>query len=493
MNRQSRRTFLKQAAGAAAAYSVLPMSARADVNSHIRMATVGFNGRGKEHIDNFKDQLVALCDCDSKVLGQTADTFYKKHGRKLDRIGDYRRLLDRKDIDAISIATPNHTHSLIAIEAVLAGKDVYVEKPISQKVWEGRQLVNASDKHKRMVQCGTQSRSHESIRQAVDYVHSGKLGRIDYIVGTCFKPRMSIGKSDRPLVIPKQVDYELWCGPAAKAELYRPAQNSQGGYNPHYDWHWDYNTGCGDMGNQGIHQMDIARWFLNQPAVSPRVVSFGGRFGYEDAGNTANTQVVLHDYPGAPIIFETRGLPSSKAARKDPATWKGSMDKYLGSRVGVVVHCEHGRVVSTSNYDEVNVYPNDGDVITFRGGGEHEHFMNFLTAVRSRKRSDLHADVLDGHISSALCHTGNISHQLGEPHTAKEILASAGKHQRLHESLERMFAHLRANEVDIEKPAITAGVWLEMDPATERFTSNASANDLLRRTDRKPFVVPEIA
>jgi predicted dehydrogenase len=494
MSRQSRRTFLKQAAGAAAAFSVLPMSARADVNSQIRMATVGFNGRGKSHIDGFKDQLVALCDCDSKVLGQTAEAFHKSHNRKLDQISDYRRLLDRKDIDAISIATPNHTHSLIAIAAVQAGKDVYVEKPISQKVWEGRQLVNASDKYKQIVQCGTQSRSHESIRQAVDYVHSGKLGRIDYIVGTCFKPRMSIGKSDKPLVIPKQLDYELWCGPAAKAELFRPVQNSQGSYNPHYDWHWDYNTGCGDMGNQGIHQMDIARWFLNQPAVSPKLVSFGGRFGYEDAGNTANTQVVLHDYPGAPIIFETRGMPSSKAAHKDKAIWFGSMNKYHGSQVGVVVHCEHGMVVSTSKYDEVNVFGPDGEKIkTFRGGGEHEHFMNFLTAVRSRKRSDLHADVLEGHVSSALCHTGNISHLLGEPRTAKEILASIEKHQRLHEGVERMFAHLRANEVNIDKPAITAGVWLEMDPATERFTNSTAANELLRREDRKPFIVPTIS
>src|SRR3954467_10840853 len=183
MSRQSRRTFLKQAAGAAAAFSVLPMSARADVNSQIRVATVGVNGRGKTHIDKLGDQLVALCDCDSKVLGQTAEAFHKNHKRKLDQIGDYRRLLDRKDIDAISIATPNHTHSLIAISAVLAGKDVYVEKPISQKVWEGRQLANAAAREKRMVQCGTQGRSCESIRQAVEYVHSGKLGAIQYIVG----------------------------------------------------------------------------------------------------------------------------------------------------------------------------------------------------------------------------------------------------------------------------------------------------------------------
>src|SRR3954466_5973733 len=200
-SRQSRRTFLKQTASAAAAFSVLPMRARADVNSQIRMATVGVNGRGKTHIDKLSDQLVALCDCDSKVLGQTAEAFNKTHKRKLDQIGDYRRLLDRKDIDAISIATPNHTHSLIAIAAVQAGKDVYIEKPISQKVWEGRQLVSASDKYKQIVQCGTQSRSHESIRQAVDYVHSGKLGRVQYIVGTCFKPRRSIGKNDHPLMI----------------------------------------------------------------------------------------------------------------------------------------------------------------------------------------------------------------------------------------------------------------------------------------------------
>jgi len=493
MSRQSRRTFLKQAAGAAAAFSVLPMSARADVNSQIRMATVGLNGRGKNHIEGFTDQLVAFCDCDSMVLGKTAEEFRKKYGRKLDQIGDYRRLLDRKDIDAISIATPNHTHSLIAIAAVQAGKDVYVEKPISQRVWEGRQLAHASDKYKQIVQCGTQSRSHKSIRDAVDYVHSGKLGKIEYIVGTCFKPRMGIGKSDTALVIPKQLDYELWCGPAAKVDLFRPAKNSQGSYNPHYDWHWDYNTGCGDMGNQGIHQMDIARWFLGAKELSPSIVSFGGRLGYEDAGNTANTQVVLHDYATAPIIFETRGLPSSKAAQKDANSWASGMDNYHGSRVGVVVHCEHGMVVSTSNYEEVKVFPKGGEEIVFRGGGEREHFKNFLTAVRSRKRSDLHADVLEGHLSSALCHTGTISHQLGEPRTAKEILASTEKFQRLYESLERMFAHLRANEVDINKPAVTAGVWLKMDPATERFTNSSAANELLRREDRKPFVVPEIA
>jgi predicted dehydrogenase len=488
MSKQSRRVFLQQAVGAAAACAALPRFARADVNSQIRMAVVGFNGRGQSHIDGFKDQLVALCDCDELVLNRAADSFEKSHGRKLDRIVDFRKLLDRDDIDAISIATPNHTHALIAISAAQAGKDVYCEKPVSHNVWEGRQIVHAAEQYNRIIQCGTQARSQRSIQQAVDYVRSGKLGRIQYIVGTCYKARPSIGKTDRPLVIPKQIDYDLWCGPAEKKDLYRPERNSVGTYNPHYDWHWDYNTGNGDMGNQGIHQMDIARWFLGVNTLSPRVVSFGGRLGYEDAGNTANTQVVMHEYPEAPIIFETRGLPKSKEAQTN---WGASMDNYRGSQVGVVVQCENGYALSTSQYELAQAFGPDGEEIeSWRGGGNH--FANFLDAVRSRKRSDLNADILDGHLSSALCHTGNISHRLGEPRTASEILSTVSRHAELGDAVERMLAHLRANGVDVDQATVTEGAWLEMDPATERFTSSPAANDFLRREDRRAFVVPEI-
>jgi predicted dehydrogenase len=489
MTKQSRRVFLQQAVGAAAAASVaLPRVARADVNSQIRMAVVGFGGRGGSHIEAFNKNIVALCDCDSRILGKGAEDFEREYGRKVDQYVDFRKLIDRQDIDAISIATPNHTHSYIGILAAQSGKDVYSEKPISQCVWEGRQLANASERYNKIIQCGTQARSHRSLREAVEYVHSGKLGKIQYIVGCCFKPRKSIGKLDKPLAIPKHVDYDLWCGPAAKVDLYRPERNSQGGYNPHYDWHWDYNTGNGDMGNQGIHQMDIARWFLGVDELSPRIISFGGRLGYSDAGNTANTQVVLHDYAKAPLIFETRGLPKSKAAQKD---WGDSMDNYRGARVGVVVQCEHGYVVS-NGYARTHAFANDGESIeTWTGGGDH--FENFLKAVRSRKRSDLHADVVDGHLSSALCHTGGISHQLGEPRPADEILQSVSKNEQLKGSIERMFAHLRANEVDIDGPVVTAGAVLEMDPKTERITNNPTANEMLRRHDRKPFVVPEVA
>jgi hypothetical protein len=230
--------------------------------------------------------------------------------------------------------------------------------------------------------------------------------------------------------------------------------------------------------------MDVARWFLGVDTISPRVVSYGGRLGYEDAGNTANTQVVLHDYPDAPLIFETRGLPKAKGA--------SSMDDYRGSQIGVIVQCENGHVVSTSQYDRVEAFDADGERIeTFRGGGNH--IENFLNAVKSRKRSDLNADIHDGHLSSALCHTGNVSHRLGEARTASEILSSVGNNERLADAVERMFAHLRANEVNIDKPVVVEGPTLEMDVTTERFTNNEAANEMLRREDRKPFVVPEIA
>ena len=477
----SRRQFLKGAAGAAASLAVLPRIARADVNSQVRIAVIGINGRGRNHIEAFANNLVALCDCDRKVLGQRAYEFEQRYDRKPDQVVDYRELLDRDDIDVVSIATPNHTHALIAIQAAEAGKHVFVEKPVSQCLWEGRQLVNASRHYDRLIQCGTQARSSAAIAQAVEFVRSGKLGKIKYAVGTCYKPRPSIGKLDRPLVISKDIDYDLWCGPAAMVDLYRPKL--------HYDWHWDFNTGCGDIGNQGAHQMDIARWFLGDPGISPRVISVGGRLGYEDAGNTPNTQVVLHDYPAAPLVFETRGLPRSKA---DQNRWEQSMDRYRQSQIGVIVQCEDGYVFSSNNYDTAQAFaPNDEEIAHWDGGGDN--FQNFLAAVRSGRRDHLDADVEVGHVSGALCHTGNISHRLGEKRTAAEITAAVADHPLLAEFVDRMLAHLRANEVDVDRPAVTLGPWLEFDAASERFTNNDAANQLVRREDRQPYVVPQIA
>lgn len=480
MHKHSRRQFL-QTTGAIAAATVLPKFARADVNSQIRVATIGLNGRGGSHIGGFRDNLVALCDCDQKVLGRRAEDFAREHGRKLDTVVDYRELLDRDDIDAISIATPNHTHALIAIAAAESGKHVYCEKPVSQCLWEGRQIVNAAERYGRLIQCGTQARSSRANQEAVEWVQSGGLGKIQYAIGTCYKPRPSIGLRDRPLPIPKSVDYDLWCGPAAMVDLFRD--------HLHYDWHWDFNTGCGDIGNQGLHQMDVARWYLGEKSLAPRAISVGGRFGYKDAGDTPNTQVVMHDYAAAPLVFEVRGLPSSKAGRTN---WGKSMDSYRDSQIGVIVQCENGYVFSPASYNRVDVYGKDGKPMKrFNGGGNH--FQNFLDAVASGRREDLNADILEGHISAALCHVGNISHRTGEKRTAAEITTTAGSNPVLEDSVGRMLTHLRANEIDVDRPTITLGPWLEVDTVAEQFTNSESANHLVRRDDRQPFVVPQIA
>ncbi len=448
-------------------------------NEKIAIGLIGCGGRGGDHLSNYVSrsdaEITFCCDADEGRAQEAASAIEKKTGKRPKVETDFRRALEDKSLNCISTATPNHWHSLVAIWAMQAGKDVYVEKPVSHNVWEGRQAVNWARKLGRICQCGTQSRSSPSLKQGVEFVQSGKLGKILYAIGTCYKPRPSIGKLDKPLQIPASIDYDLWCGPAAKVDLYRPKL--------HYDWHWDFNTGNGDMGNQGIHQMDIARWFLGEKALSPKICSVGGRLGYDDAGNTPNTQIVIHDFEAAPLIFETRGLPKAKL------NYKEGMDTYRGSTVGVIIQCEQGYVVVPS-YSQATAYDNDNkEVGKWSGGGNH--YDNFLKAVRSRQHTDLNADILDGHLSSALCHTGAISHVLGKKMTAEEAAAGTKSNPQWSDAFDRMAAHLKANQVDIEKPSLTVGPWIEMDPVAERFKDNSAANELLTRKYREPYVVPE--
>src|SRR5436309_2270504 len=310
MKNLSRRTFLKSTALTTAALS-LPARSWGQVagsNSDVRVAVVGFNGRGGEHISALSKadgaRITALCDADEDVLARGV----KKLGN-VESYTDIRKLLESKNVDALSIATPNHWHALGSIWAIQAGKDVYVEKPVSHNVSEGRRIVEFARKYEKMVQTGTQSRSSiQGIKAAVAWIREGNLGKIKVARGLCYKPRGSIGKVDGPQPIPANIDYDLWCGPALKLPLMRQKL--------HYDWHWVWNTGCGDLGNQGIHEMDVARWFLGVMELSPRVLSVGGRLGYIDDGETPNTMVIYHDYPQAPLIFEVRGLPSKTGSTK---------------------------------------------------------------------------------------------------------------------------------------------------------------------------------
>jgi predicted dehydrogenase len=472
-----RRQFMQTTLGAAAALSVAGRATAAE-KSEIRVAQIGFNGQGSGHINTLGKQIVALCDVDENVLNRKAADLKRKFGKDVPTYTDYRKLLDEADIDAVSIATPNHLHAIVTIAALQAGKHVYVEKPASHNVWEGRQMVAAARKYNKIVQLGTQCRSSQGLIDAHQWLHEGNLGAIKYAVGTCYKRRPSIGKSDTPLVFPSFIHRDLWTGPAADQAIYRPEKNSQGGgrYNPHYDWHWDFNTGGGDLGNQGIHQMDIARWFLGEPALAPRVFSIGGRLGYEDAGNTANTQTVFHAYEKAPLIFEVRGLET-----------RG----YRGASIGVVVQCEKGHILIPS-YTEAIAFDAEGNRIErWEGGGEHHD--NWLGAIVANDPKLLNAEIHTGHVSSALCHTGNVSYRLGKKAATKEIAEHVKDNEVLADSFDRMCQHLRANGVDIDgEPALTMGEWLDVDPVTEQFVKNDEAAKLWKREGRAPFVIPDL-
>jgi predicted dehydrogenase len=481
MNKTTRRNFLKGSIAGAAALS-LPARLWAQVpgaNSDVRVAVVGFRGQGGGHINGLlnlqkkggKVRVVALCDPDRDVLQRGAKQFSDR-GETVETFADLRHLLDKKDIDAVSIASPNHLHALQTIWACQAGKDVYVEKPVSHNVSEGRRIVEAARKYNRIVQTGTQSRSSQGIKEAVEWVKAGNLGPIRIARGLCYKPRGSIGKVNSPQPVPESVDYDLWCGPAPMVPLMRQRL--------HYDWHWVWATGNGDLGNQGIHQMDIARWFLGENALSPRVFSVGGRLGYIDDGETPNTQIVFHDYPKAPLIFEVRGLPQKTGSKE--------MDKFKGGSVAVVIECAEGYLL-VPDYRSVIAFDSSGkEVKRFQGASDHH--ANWLQALNSRKSSDLTADIIEGHLSSALCHTGNISHLLGKNASPDEIRDQIKSDRDAVATFERMAEHLAANDVDITATKVTFGPILKMDPAREIFVGNDKANKLLTREYRKPFVVP---
>ena len=478
--RIGRREFLAGSIGAGVALAATASSYGRILGSNgkPRLAVIGLNGRGGDHISGLKDNIVALCDCDEAVLDNRIAGFGTTG---ISKFTDFRKLLESSEIDCVSIATPNHTHSLIAMHAMLAGKDVYLEKPVSHNVWEGRQLVAAAAKLNRICQCGTQSRSSPSLQEAVEFVRAGNLGGIQYAIGTCYKPRMSIGKTAEPLKIPSSIDYDLWCGPAEKRDLFRPQL--------HYDWHWDFNTGNGDMGNQGIHQMDIARWFLGETQVSPRVISIGARLGYVDAGDTPNTQVVLHDYSIAPLIFETRGLPKDKASQESAKTWSANMDTHRGSRVGVIVQCDHGHVV-IPNYSSATAFGENGEKVK-EWNGDGDHYANFLDAVLARDASKLNAPIIEGHLSSALCHTGGISHQAGKLATVAEIKQAINSDLLFLESFERMIQHLTENGVDLNgETVLTLGAELRMDGVSETIGNNPTASRKLTREYRRQFEFP---
>lgn len=487
----TRRDFLKTAALASASAALFPTlsgcktaqpAARVaprGVNEQITVAVVGFSGRGNGLMGEVFDlqskgervQVVALCDPDANVLTNGVKRCADK-GAIARPYRDFRELCADPSVDALVIASPNHWHSLMGIWAMQAGKHVYLEKPVSHNVWEGRQLVEAQRKYGLICQCGTQSRSSQGIGDAVAWVQAGNLGKIKVARGLCYKRRASIGKVSGPQPIPPQVDYDLWCGPAPLEPLMRQKL--------HYDWHWVWPTGNGDLGNQGIHQMDIARWFLGEQQLSPRFLSVGGRLGYVDDGTTPNTQIVFHDYAKAPLIFEVRGLPER--------TGSNNMDKYFGGSVAVVIECEGGHVL-VPNYSSAIAYDRNGAEV-MKWSGSRSHMANFFASIRAGDPAMVNGRILDGHLSSALCHTGNISYLVGRTMSPADARAAIRSQPDGEATFQRMLEHLERNDVDVTVTGLIVGPVLAMNPAKETISNHRAASKLLTREYRPPFVVP---
>ncbi|MFZ2642515.1 MAG: Gfo/Idh/MocA family oxidoreductase [Verrucomicrobiia bacterium] len=498
MRTLTRRDFLRTSAITGLAFGMPEITIGSEKpNSEVRIAIVGLGGiniaggvggRGRQLIKSFCKvpgvKIVALCDVDKTVLDDGVKQF-KDRGETVAAHTDFRRVLDDKSIDAVVLATPNHWHALGTVWACQAGKDVYVEKPFSYNIWEGRQMVAAARKYKRIVQVGTQRRSSAVLPLAFDYLRSGQLGAIRFAHALVFRARTGIGKVSAPTPVPDTLDYDLWCGPAPKTLVMRKQL--------HYEWHWVWPTGNGEMGNNGVHMTDICRWGLGLNQPPPRAMSIGGRFAFDDAAETPNTQIAIFDYQPVPIICEIRNV-SRNTSPKAPST----LGKFRNNDRGIVIVCEGGYFAG--DYTGGAVFDNAGKKIKdFQDGrkaGEIEvsHVTNFVAATRSRKADALAAEASVGHASAACCHMANISHRLGKQSPPDEIRERIRSNGELSDAFERCRENLRENGVDIGATPAVLGPWVTFDAQQECFVGEFAekASQLSRREDRAPFVVPTI-
>lgn len=431
MNQQSRRTFIYM--GGAAALSA---SRVLGANDKINVAVIGLGGRGGAHMRTYaklpEARVVALCDVDQAALERGQALIQKLTNDKPKGYADMREVFADKDVVAVSMPLPNHWHALSTIWACQAGKDVYVEKPACHNVFEGQKMVEAARKYNRMVQIGSQSRSIPYMKKAVQALHDGAIGQVYLAKGLCFKRRKSIGhKPDSP--VPPGVDWDKFLGPAPM----RPFNALRFKYN----WHWFWDTGNGDIGNQGVHEMDIARWGLGKEVLPNSVSSTGGKYVYKDDQETPNTQMATFDYGESEIMFEVRGILTGS---------EGGLETAGGNTIGNLFYGSDGwMALDGAGY---RIYKGEKSELATEEKAPNEdstalHMSNLLSAVRSRNYKDLNADVQIGVTSADLCHLANISYRV----------------KRL----------------------------LNFDNASGKFVNDEEANRMLTRVYRSPYVVPE--
>jgi len=479
MNRISRRRFLEQSmlatAAAAAVPAARPVMAQQEQstspNERLSVAVIGVRGRGSAHARMAaarKDCFISyICDCDRAIGPKVAARFDSKPKF----VEHMRRIFDDKSVDVVTIATPNHWHSLAAIWAMQAGKDVYVEKPVSHNVSEGRRMVQVMEKYQRICQGGTQHRSTGQAKAAAQYVRQGKLGQIKLAKCYMYRARNHMGPLGE-YEVPESVDYNLWAGPAPmEIPLTRP--------HFHYDWHWIWNYGNGELGNNSVHVVDLMRKITGLTGLGRGVISYGARH-FDDAGQTPNTQVTIHDFGPTTVVQEVRNLKTGPAPHG----------------ANILIEGTEGYLVAT--FGGVTAFDADGKMIEKLTGNGDDHFGDFIEAVHSRKVEDLNAPIIEGHQSTAIVHVANISQQLGRPASDAEIkrqLEGLKTNDDVLETFEGIQKHLAENRFDLEKRRIkfgplTLGPWLAIDPDTETFPDSPAAAAMLTREYRKPFVVP---
>ncbi len=471
--RLTRRDFLKRTGASAAVLSTFPTIIPQNVqgaNDQINVAVVGIRGRGGSHISQFAGMenvhVKTICDVDENLFADRIDGVREEHGYEPETEHDMRRVFEDPEIDVVGFATPNHWHALGAIWAAQAGKHVYVEKPASHRLWEGRQMVHAARANDVLMQVGFQNRSRQSTRSAIQFLREGGIGDIYMARGLCYKPRWNIGRYpngpmpedaepwtattngeggtlfDRDYL--SNVHYDRWLGPAPK----RP-------FNPnrfHYNWHWQWAYGNGDTGNQGPHQIDIGRWGLGKEEYPETIKSSGDYFVFEEsAQNTPNTQTTIFEYDDGTIFeFATRGLftPADGETKIGNVFYgsEGWMEVDAGGNWQTYFGYEGEPGPNSEKITEDEEY----DPMDLTGAGGGGHFANFIAAVRSGNREDLTCDIEVGHRSTALAHLGNISYRLDRE--------------------------------------------LEFDGDEEQFVDDDEADAMLKREEyRDPYVVPDLS
>ena len=371
-------------------------------NERVRIAVVGVGGRGGNHVTSWSRlpnvEIAAVCDVDESHIGDKIKRLESAGVKTPNAFTDFRKLLEDKTIDAVSIASPNHWHTLQTIWAVQAGKDVYVEKPCSHNIFESQQIVAAARKYDRIVQHGSQSRSSPALQEAVQKMKEGEFGEIYMARGLCFKWRDTIGKTP-PEPVPPGVDYDLWTGPAPKREFTKNRF--------HYNWHWFWDTGNGDLGNQGIHEVDIARWGLGVTHPT-KVSAIGGKFMFDDDQETPNTISASWEFDvdgkKKMMTFEVRHWISNHEA--------GIGGEKPGNTIGNTFYGSNGYLV-IDNYNKYWSYLGRDQKPGPARTDANDHFLNFIEAIRSRKRDMLTAEIEEGAISCNLMHLANISYRVG--------------------------------------------------------------------------------